>query len=192
MLTTYGIILQVATLEQQVANLERQRQQEASSLRASSEHVQREMQGHCSNLQAQLDAVQVSDSPIMLCVHTHYVMHARHYSMYIQLHHCWLITQSNNQVSQKLLGVLCDLCNQQAVPLWMTTNQRLACVAAEMYLLLSNLACQSMLMKQGSAMPCLAWHCFIVRKMQFCTTMAKTAKHQISQALLLAGFVWWH
>ena len=51
--------LQVATLEQQVANLERQRQQEASSLRASSEHMQREMQGHCTNLQAQLDAFQV-------------------------------------------------------------------------------------------------------------------------------------
>ena len=52
-------LLQVATLEQQVANLERQRQQEASGLRASSEHMQREMQGHCTNLQAQLDAFQV-------------------------------------------------------------------------------------------------------------------------------------
>ena len=52
-------LLQVATLEQQVANLERQRQQEASALRASSEHMQREMQGHCTNLQAQLDAFQV-------------------------------------------------------------------------------------------------------------------------------------
>lgn len=50
---------QVATLEQQVANLERQRQQEASSLRASSEHMQQEMQGRCTNLQAQLDAFQV-------------------------------------------------------------------------------------------------------------------------------------
>jgi len=50
---------QVATLEQQVANLERQRQQEAASLRGSAEHMQREMQGHCTNLQAQLDAFQV-------------------------------------------------------------------------------------------------------------------------------------
>ena len=52
-------LLQVATLEQQVANLERQRQQEAASLRGSAEHMQREMQGHCTNLQAQLDAFQV-------------------------------------------------------------------------------------------------------------------------------------
>lgn len=50
---------QVATLEQQVANLERQRLQEAASLRGSAEHMQREMQGHCTNLQAQLDAFQV-------------------------------------------------------------------------------------------------------------------------------------
>lgn len=42
-----------------MANLERQRQQETLSLRASSENVQREMQGHCTNLQAQLDAFQV-------------------------------------------------------------------------------------------------------------------------------------
>ena len=54
-----GWAVQVATLEQQVANLERQRHQEAASLRASSEHMQREMQGHCTNLQAQLDAFQV-------------------------------------------------------------------------------------------------------------------------------------
>lgn len=54
-----GLGVQVATLEQQVTNLERQRQQEGASLRASSEHLQREMQGHCSNLQAQLDAFQV-------------------------------------------------------------------------------------------------------------------------------------
>ncbi len=52
-------LLQVATLEQQVAHLERQRQQEAASLRGSAEHMQREMQDHCTNLQAQLDAFQV-------------------------------------------------------------------------------------------------------------------------------------
>jgi hypothetical protein len=52
-------LLQVATLEQQVANSERQRQQEAASLCGSAEHMQREMQGHCTNLQAQLDAFQV-------------------------------------------------------------------------------------------------------------------------------------
>ncbi|DBB04616.1 TPA: hypothetical protein ACH3X1_012686 [Trebouxia sp. C0004] len=51
-------LAQVATLEQQVANLERQRLQEAASLRGSAEHMQREMQGHCTNLQAQLDAFQ--------------------------------------------------------------------------------------------------------------------------------------
>ncbi|DBA72756.1 TPA: hypothetical protein ACH3X2_010149 [Trebouxia sp. C0005] len=51
-------LAQVATLEQQVANLERQRQQESASLRGSAEHMQREMQGHCTNLQAQLDAFQ--------------------------------------------------------------------------------------------------------------------------------------
>ena len=51
--------MKVATLEQQVANLERQRQQEAASLRGSSEHMQREMQGHCTNLQAQMEALQV-------------------------------------------------------------------------------------------------------------------------------------
>lgn len=64
--TLARLSLQVATLEQQVANLERQRQQEASSLRASSEHMQREMQGHCTNLQAQLDAFQVCLC-ILLC-----------------------------------------------------------------------------------------------------------------------------
>ena len=52
-------VMKVATLEQQVANLERQRQQEAASLKGSAEHMQREMQGHCTNLQAQLEAFQV-------------------------------------------------------------------------------------------------------------------------------------
>ena len=52
-------VMKVATLEQQVAKLERQGQQEAASLRGSSEHMQREMQGHCTNLQAQLEALQV-------------------------------------------------------------------------------------------------------------------------------------
>ena len=59
-----GMVVQVATLEQQVANLERQRQQEGTSLRASSEHMQQEMQGHCTNLQAQLDAFQVQSAHV--------------------------------------------------------------------------------------------------------------------------------
>ena len=50
-------------MEQQVANLERQGQQEAASLRGSAEHMQREMQGHCTNLQAQLEALQVPTLP---------------------------------------------------------------------------------------------------------------------------------
>ena len=50
---------QVATLEHQAANVERQRQQETAALKGSAEHMQREMQAHCTNLQAQLDAFQV-------------------------------------------------------------------------------------------------------------------------------------
>ena len=51
--------MQAATLQQQVNNLQKQRQQEASNATASSEHLQREMQGHCTNMQAQLDACKV-------------------------------------------------------------------------------------------------------------------------------------
>ena len=90
--------MKVATLEQQVAHLERQRQQEAASLRGSAEHMQREMQGHCTNLQAQLEALQVTPPPAPSLLNTSLtLLTAQHLSTLLTAqHHLQMQTESES------------------------------------------------------------------------------------------------